>query len=269
MSPRKRRSYKEASLSQFRSFCEVCRRGGYAAAARELMLTSPAVWEQMQALEHHYGVKLLERARPGGAPDGPRHTAAGVDSPARGRNRLDPGSAPAGGRCLAAATRPGHQSPRARRGDQRRHAGVPAALSGDPTGGPLHGNRRGRAPRPGRKGGRGAHARAGAGPSLLGGDRLRAGRQARLPPDHAPAPRARPGGGPPPARDRQAAPRPGGARGVFSPQGAGGLPPLRPGEGIERRRRDEQRRIHDLVCSFRHGHRDHTRDTPEAASTRV
>jgi DNA-binding transcriptional LysR family regulator len=68
MSPRKRRSYKEASLSQFRGFCEVCRRGGYAAAARELMLTSPAVWEQMQALEHHYGMKLLERAGPGVRP---------------------------------------------------------------------------------------------------------------------------------------------------------------------------------------------------------
>ena len=64
----KRRSYKDASLSQFRSFCEVCRRGGYAAAARELMLTSPAVWEQMQALEYHYGMKLLERAGPGVRP---------------------------------------------------------------------------------------------------------------------------------------------------------------------------------------------------------
>jgi DNA-binding transcriptional LysR family regulator len=29
------------------------------------MLTSPAVWEQMQGLEHHYGMKLLERAGPG------------------------------------------------------------------------------------------------------------------------------------------------------------------------------------------------------------
>ncbi|MCI0626759.1 MAG: LysR family transcriptional regulator [Acidobacteria bacterium] len=56
-----RRSYKDLSLQQLRSFCEVCRRGGYAAAARELHLTSPAVWEQMQALEGHYGVRLLER----------------------------------------------------------------------------------------------------------------------------------------------------------------------------------------------------------------
>jgi LysR family nitrogen assimilation transcriptional regulator len=73
MPTRKRRSYKEASLSQFRSFCEVCRRGGYAAAARELMLTSPAVWEQMQALEYHYGMKLLERAG-----SGVRPTASGA-----------------------------------------------------------------------------------------------------------------------------------------------------------------------------------------------
>src|SRR5262245_53860177 len=56
-----RRSYKDLSLAQLRSFCAVCRRGGYAAAARELLLTSPAVWEQMQALERHYGRRLLER----------------------------------------------------------------------------------------------------------------------------------------------------------------------------------------------------------------
>jgi DNA-binding transcriptional LysR family regulator len=56
-----RRGYKDLSLAQLRSFCTVCRRGGYAAAARELFLTSPAVWEQVQALERHYGRRLLER----------------------------------------------------------------------------------------------------------------------------------------------------------------------------------------------------------------
>ncbi len=56
-----RRSYKELSLPQLRNFCEVCKRGGYAAAARILHLTSPAVWEQMQGLERHFGVALLER----------------------------------------------------------------------------------------------------------------------------------------------------------------------------------------------------------------
>src|SRR5947209_63672 len=64
----RRRSYKEMSLSQLRSFCEVCRRGGYASAARELLLTSPAVWEQVQALESFYGVALLERHGPGVRP---------------------------------------------------------------------------------------------------------------------------------------------------------------------------------------------------------
>lgn len=56
-----RRSYKDLSLAQLRSFCEVCRLGGYASAARELLLTSPAVWEQMRALERQYGRPLLER----------------------------------------------------------------------------------------------------------------------------------------------------------------------------------------------------------------
>jgi LysR family cyn operon transcriptional activator len=61
MPDRARRPYKELGLQQLRSFCEVCQRGGYAAAARALLLTSPAVWEQIQALERHYGVRLLER----------------------------------------------------------------------------------------------------------------------------------------------------------------------------------------------------------------
>ncbi|MGQ0637661.1 MAG: LysR family transcriptional regulator [Planctomycetaceae bacterium] len=55
------RPYKELSLQQLRSFCEVCRTGGYAAAARALYLTSPAVWEQLQSLERHFGMKLVER----------------------------------------------------------------------------------------------------------------------------------------------------------------------------------------------------------------
>jgi DNA-binding transcriptional LysR family regulator len=57
----KRRPYKQLGLTQLRSFCAVCQHRGYAAAARVLLLTSPAVWEQMQALERHYGVRLLER----------------------------------------------------------------------------------------------------------------------------------------------------------------------------------------------------------------
>lgn len=61
MAEQARRSYKDLSLAQLRSFCEVCRLGGYASAARELLLTSPAVWEQMRALERQYGRPLLER----------------------------------------------------------------------------------------------------------------------------------------------------------------------------------------------------------------
>src|SRR2546427_5126666 len=57
----KRRGYKDLSLAQLRSFGAVCQHRGYAAAARVLLLTSPAVWEQMQALERYYGVRLLER----------------------------------------------------------------------------------------------------------------------------------------------------------------------------------------------------------------
>lgn len=56
-----RHHYKELALGQLRSFCTVCRTGGYAAAARELLLTSPAVWEQMKALERHFRVALFER----------------------------------------------------------------------------------------------------------------------------------------------------------------------------------------------------------------
>jgi DNA-binding transcriptional LysR family regulator len=56
-----RRSYKDLTLAQLRSFGVVCRLGSYAAAARELLLTSPAIWEQMQGLERHYGCRLLRR----------------------------------------------------------------------------------------------------------------------------------------------------------------------------------------------------------------
>jgi DNA-binding transcriptional LysR family regulator len=56
-----RRSYKQLSLQQLRSFAEVCDRRGYAAAARALLLTSPAIWEQVKMLEHHYGLALVER----------------------------------------------------------------------------------------------------------------------------------------------------------------------------------------------------------------
>src|SRR4029453_12329712 len=58
---RRLRLFKDLTLAQLRSFCVVARVGSYAAAARELSLTSPAVWEQMQGLARHYGCRLLVR----------------------------------------------------------------------------------------------------------------------------------------------------------------------------------------------------------------
>jgi DNA-binding transcriptional LysR family regulator len=57
----RRRAYKELTLQQLRSLHTVARLGSYAAAARELLLTPPAVFEQLKALERHYGMPLLER----------------------------------------------------------------------------------------------------------------------------------------------------------------------------------------------------------------
>ena len=81
MAARKRQSYKEPTLAQLRSFREVCRLGGYAAASRELHLTSPAVWEQIHALEHFYGVKLLERDGPGVRPTARGHRLLAMIGP--------------------------------------------------------------------------------------------------------------------------------------------------------------------------------------------
>ncbi len=68
MTDAKRLSFKDVTLTQLRSFCEVCRLGSYAAAAREVLLTTPAVWERVHALERHYGSRLLGRRGHGVAP---------------------------------------------------------------------------------------------------------------------------------------------------------------------------------------------------------
>jgi DNA-binding transcriptional LysR family regulator len=65
MSDNRRISFKDVTLTQLRSFSEVCRLGGYAAAAREVLLTTPAVWEQVRALERHYGRRLIQRQASG------------------------------------------------------------------------------------------------------------------------------------------------------------------------------------------------------------
>src|SRR5689334_11024823 len=62
------RRYKDLTLAQLRSFDAVCRLGTYAAAARELALTSPAIWEQMNGLQRFYGRRLLLRSGNGVAP---------------------------------------------------------------------------------------------------------------------------------------------------------------------------------------------------------
>jgi DNA-binding transcriptional LysR family regulator len=64
----RRRTYKEITVAQLRSFCEVCRQQGFAPAARALHLSSPAVWEQIQALERQLGIKLFQRHKGGAAP---------------------------------------------------------------------------------------------------------------------------------------------------------------------------------------------------------
>lgn len=60
-----RRPYSEVNLAQLRTFCAVAECGGFAAAARGLNLTSPAVWEQIQLLEGYYEIRLFERHRKG------------------------------------------------------------------------------------------------------------------------------------------------------------------------------------------------------------
>ena len=58
----------DLSLQQLISFQLVCRLGSYAAAARELYLTTPAVWEQIRLLERYFGAKLFERSGNGVKP---------------------------------------------------------------------------------------------------------------------------------------------------------------------------------------------------------
>jgi DNA-binding transcriptional LysR family regulator len=48
-------------VRQMRAFCRVFRSLSYAAAARELGLSVPTVWEQVRAVERAYGAVLFER----------------------------------------------------------------------------------------------------------------------------------------------------------------------------------------------------------------
>jgi DNA-binding transcriptional LysR family regulator len=53
--------YKSLDLPQLRSFVLVASEGSYAAAAKVLDVSAPAVWEQVQALERHLGVQLFRK----------------------------------------------------------------------------------------------------------------------------------------------------------------------------------------------------------------
>ncbi|HEY7426414.1 MAG TPA: LysR family transcriptional regulator [Gemmataceae bacterium] len=54
--------YKELHLGQLRAFCECIRQKSFTAAARALKMSQPAVWQQVRALERHFGVSLLRQS---------------------------------------------------------------------------------------------------------------------------------------------------------------------------------------------------------------
>lgn len=58
--PAKRRTYKELTFQQLRSFSETARLGSLAAAAQSIGLTHPTVREQVLALQSEFRVKLIE-----------------------------------------------------------------------------------------------------------------------------------------------------------------------------------------------------------------
>jgi DNA-binding transcriptional LysR family regulator len=51
----------QLAVQQLRSFCGVCERRSYAAAARELGLSVPTIWEQVRTLEKRTGTTLFVR----------------------------------------------------------------------------------------------------------------------------------------------------------------------------------------------------------------
>ncbi len=52
----------EISLQQLRTFKFVMDKGGYAAAAKQISLSVPSVWQHIRALERIYGTKLFEKS---------------------------------------------------------------------------------------------------------------------------------------------------------------------------------------------------------------
>lgn len=51
----------DVSIQQLQTFRQVMQHGGYAAAAKVSHLSTPSVWQHIQALEKTYGVKLFNR----------------------------------------------------------------------------------------------------------------------------------------------------------------------------------------------------------------
>jgi len=60
MAAAKGRPYKELTMPQLRSFCQVAQLQSLKAAADALALSHPTVWQQVHALERDLGVKLVE-----------------------------------------------------------------------------------------------------------------------------------------------------------------------------------------------------------------
>lgn len=63
-----RQYYKDVRFEHYRTFTKVARLGSFAAAGRELGLSRPTVWQQIDSLEREFGVKLFARAGQGVEP---------------------------------------------------------------------------------------------------------------------------------------------------------------------------------------------------------
>jgi len=59
MSMSDRHYYKEVRLRQMRALVEIAKHGSFAEAARKLALSSPAVWQQVRALEREFDADLV------------------------------------------------------------------------------------------------------------------------------------------------------------------------------------------------------------------
>jgi DNA-binding transcriptional LysR family regulator len=60
-SDRRAKSFKSLRLRQLRAFCACARERSYSAAARQLGVSQPAVWEQVRAIERDFGAAMFVR----------------------------------------------------------------------------------------------------------------------------------------------------------------------------------------------------------------